>query len=507
MKFNVFKKQKNRSITNYAGAKAYTLSPELELYSVVVTTSLEKMTYETDNKRYKRIKSLIRKCNANFVAKLAIYTRTQMNLRSIPIVLVVELAKIHKGDNLVSETLYRIIQRADEITEVLAYYQATNKREDTKKLHRLSKQIQKGVAMAFNKFDEYQLAKYNRKTEVTLKDALFLTHPKAKDEHQQLLFNKLVEDNLDIPFTWEVGLSQLGQQAFKNDKEKTLAFKVKWEELIDSNKLGYMALLRNLRNILQADVSVKHIEKIVGYLGNTNAVLNSKQLPFRFLSAYRELALEKSSYTAYILEALEKAIKISAENIRGFGIETRLLIACDVSGSMYKTISPKSKVMLYDVGLVLAMLLQNRSKNTITGLFGDRFMTYTLPKDSILRNVADLRRIEGKVGYSTNGYKVISYLKNNRKVVDKVMLFTDLQLWNNSYYDEHIENEWNAYKRDIAPNAKLYLFDLAGYGQSPLQVLKKDVYLIAGWSDKVFNVLEALENNKSMLSEIKKIEI
>ena len=153
------------------------------------------------------------------------------------------------------------------------------------------------------------------------------------------------------------------------------------------------------------------------------------------------------------------------------------------------------------------MLLQNRSKNTITGIFGNDFMTYTLPKDSILRNVTDLRKIEGKVGYSTNGYKVISYLKDNRQAVDKVMIFSDLQLWNSHYNDKHIEREWNAYKKLIAPNAKLYLFDLAGYGQSPLQVLKNDVYLIAGWSDKVFNVLDALENNKSALSEIKKIEI
>ena len=361
--------------------------------------------------------------------------------------------------------------------------------------------------MAFNKFDEYQFAKYNRKAEVTLKDALFLTHPIAKDETQQVLFNKLVDDNLSVPYTWEVALSRLGQHPFKDEEAKALAFKTKWEELIDSNKLGYMALMRNLRNILQADVSVKHIEKVVNYLSNTNAVLSSKQLPFRFLSAYRELAQETSSYTAYVLEALEKAIKISAENIKGFDLDTRLLIACDVSGSMYKSISAKSKVMLYDVGLVLAMLLQNRSKNTITGIFGNDFMTYTLPKDSILRNVTDLRKIEGKVGYSTNGYKVISYLKDNRQAVDKVMIFSDLQLWNSHYNDKHIEREWNAYKKLIAPNAKLYLFDLAGYGQSPLQVLKNDVYLIAGWSDKVFNVLDALENNKSALSEIKKIEI
>jgi hypothetical protein len=63
------------------------------------------------------------------------------------------------------------------------------------------------------------------------------------------------------------------------------------------------------------------------------------------------------------------------------------------------------------------------------------------------------------------------------------------------------------YKSKVAPNAKLYLFDLKGYGQAPLQILRNDVYLIAGWSDKVFEVLAALENGSSALDVINNIEL
>jgi len=507
MKFNVFTKQRTQVITNHQGEKAYKMTPEMELYSAVVTTSLEKTTYENTSDRVKRIRKLIRNCDPVFVAKLAVYARTKMNLRSIPVVLAVELGKIHKGDNLVSKTIHNIIQRADEITELLAYYQLANKRNDVKKLNRLSKQVQKGIAAAFTKFDEYQFAKYNRKGEVTLKDALFLTHPKPTNEDQQFLFNKIVNDTLETPYTWEVELSKVGQQNYASITAKKEAVRVTWETLIKSKKVGYMAIMRNLRNILQADVSPACIEQVAAYLSNEKAVLNSRQLPFRFLSAYNEVQLVDSPYTSYILEALEDAIQISAQNIQGFDTHTRVLMACDVSGSMFSPVSGKSKIQCYDIGLVLAMLLQNRSNNTITGIFGDRWMTYSLPKKGILRNVTALKKIEGKVGYSTNGYKVIEYLNQKKKVMDKVFFFTDLQMWNSTYGNNHIQKEWLKYKRNVAPHAKLYLFDLMGHGQAPLRIEQNGVHLIAGWSDKVFEVMHAIENGKKALSEIKKMKL
>lgn len=506
MKFNVFNKQKNVT-TNHEGAKAYRLTPELELYAAVVTSLLADTYYEKADARLARIQALILQNDPQFVAKLAIYTREKMYLRSLPLVLVTELAKIHQGDNLVSRATNRVVQRADEITELLAYYQLANARKETKKLNRLSKQIQKGLAEAFNKFDEYQFSKYNRSnTDVKLRDALFLVHPKAKNEAQQTIFNKIATDTLATAQTWETTLSAVGQADFDSVDEKLAAKTEAWESLILSGKLGYMALLRNLRNIIEANVSQESFDKVCATLSDARAVANSKQFPFRFLSAYRELKRINNGRVSKILSALEIAVQHSANNIRGFDAHTRVVIAADVSGSMQSVISPKSTVQNFDIGLMLAMLLQNRCENVITGMFGDTWKIINVPKNNILSNVDEFHRREGEVGYSTNGHLVIQSLIKRKKVVDKIMIFTDCQLWN-SHGGNPISTAWNQYKA-IAPNARLYLFDLAGHGNTPVNVLNNNsVFLIAGWSDKVFEILAAIEEGNQAIDAIRRIEV
>lgn len=179
MKFNIFKRKAN-VVNNYEGAKAYKLTPEMELYSAVVTAGLSDNFYEKSDTRLARIQELMLKNNPEYVAKLAVYARNEMYMRSVPMVLAVELAKANSGNAVVSKTVNGVVKRADEITELLAYYQLANNRNGVKKLNKLSKQIQKGLSEAFNRFDEYQFAKYNRATEVKLRDALFIVHPKAK---------------------------------------------------------------------------------------------------------------------------------------------------------------------------------------------------------------------------------------------------------------------------------------------------------------------------------------
>jgi len=153
------------------------------------------------------------------------------------------------------------------------------------------------------------------------------------------------------------------------------------------------------------------------------------------------------------------------------------------------------------------MLLQSRCKNVEVGMFGDSWKTITVPRNNILGNVQEFYRREGEVGYSTNGYLVIHDLLSRKVKMDKVMLFTDAQLWNSNNTADHIQTLWLQYKNKVAQNAKLYLFDLKGYGQAPLQILRDDVYLVAGWSDKVFEVLAALENGGSALDAINNIAL
>jgi 60 kDa SS-A/Ro ribonucleoprotein len=502
------KAKAQKTTINHEGAKAFTMTPELELYTAVVTSTLSDKFYENGGERVERIRLLMKRCDPVFVAKLAIYAREQMHLRSMPLVLSVELAKIHAGNDLVSRLVERVIQRADELTEILAYYAMANGRTETKTMNKLSKQVQRGVAGAFSKFDAYQFAKYNRDGQIKLRDALFLTHPKAQNDAQQALFDQIAKNELETPYTWETELSALGQMQFTTPTAKSQAFSLKWEQLIDSNKVGYMAMLRNLRNILEANVSGKHIEKVCEMLSDPMLVAKSKQLPFRFLAAYREVKEVQSGYTTAVLAALEAAVAASVINLRGFGYNTSVTIACDVSGSMQQPISPKSKILAYDIGLMLGMMLLSKCKNAEAGMFGDTWKVVNMPSKSILSNVQEFYRREGEVGYSTNGYLVIEDLIKRNKVVDKVMLFTDCQLWNSNQGYNTISDSWSKYRNTIAPNVKLYLFDLAGYGNTPLDLSKGNgVHLIAGWSDKIFDVLSAIEEGGNAIKMINAIEI
>mgnify|MGYP006146181359 FL=1 len=506
MKFNFLKKT-NTILKNYEGAPSYQLSPEMELYSATVTSLLHDSFYEKAEERLIRLQQLIEKVSPEYCAKLAVYARRSMNLRSVPIVLSVELAKKADAGAWVGKAIEQIVLRPDEITETLAYYQQTNKRTGTKRLNRLSKQIQKGLAKAFNRFDEYQFAKYNQNTEVKLRDALFLVHPKPKDLTQQVVFDKITQNTLSTPYTWETELSALGQLHFGSEKAKNKAFKAKWEELILSKKVGYMALLRNLRNMLECNISDECLDMVLSYLSEENAVRTAKQLPFRYWSAYRELSNITDGRVIRVIDALEKAMLLSAQNIKGFENDTKVVLACDVSGSMQQKLSAKSSLMYYDIGLLLAMLLQSRCKNVVTGMFGDTWKVIQMPSKSILSNVAAFHQREGEVGYSTNAHLVIEDLLKREYQADKVMIFTDTQLWNSQNRDANsIKTAWQNYKRKF-PKAKLYLFDLAGYGQSPMRVESGDVYLLAGWSDKIFEVLDALENGQGIVDFIQGIDL
>lgn len=492
---------------NHEGEVAYTLSPKLELYSAVVTTMMAgDKFYESKDDLITRIRGLVRevsRTDPEFVAKLAVYAREAMHLRTVPLVLAVELAKVHNGDSLVARTLERVVNRPDELTETAAYYAIANKRNGTKKLGKISKQVQKGLARAFTKFDEYQLQKYNRPNAIKLRDILFITHARARDEGQQGVFDRLVTDTLATPETWEVELSAT------TDK------KASWEKMIDGRKMGYMATLRNLRNILEANVSPDHIQKLLAYLTNKEAVLKSKLFPFRFYAAAKELESVDSLFAPLVLAALDTAMQHSAANIRGFNPNDRIHISVDTSGSMSAALSKMSSMKLQDVGLIMAMLLQEVSTLVEVSIFGTTLKKVNLTKGNILGNTDKLTKYSDMVGSSTNGHLIPQELIARKAVVDRVVVFTDCQLYRSASYggfwgaprSESFETLWKRYRKEIAPEAKLYIFDLAGYGNTPVSVNSDGVYLISGWSEKVFEVLEAYENGSSAVKRIEEIVV
>jgi len=495
--------------TNYEGGEAYTMPKDVELYSAVATFLFQDKFYESSDDRVARIRTLITELcdrdDSQFIGQLAVYAREKMYLRSVPIALVVELAGRHSGDQLVQKVLSRVVQRPDEIMEILAYYQNLNGR-----IKPLSKQIQKGLARVFNKFDEYQFAKYNRKGDITLRDALFLVHPSPEGDANQSLFDKIVDDGLKTPETWETKLSKAGQDV-KTPEEKEAAKLKAWVDMIHSGKMGYMATLRNLRNFIEAGVDHTHLALVCEQLADPEKVRKSKQFPFRFLSAYNEIKELTSPDSAMVVDALEEAVKASAANVTGFDRDTRVLIANDVSGSMRGTISPHSKICTREVGLILGMILRNHCKSVMTGVFGEKYVTLITPTGGILQSCDSMNT--PNVGHSTNGHLVLRAHEMEKDVFDKVFLITDTQLWNSDSYmwgggnADALKAAWSDYKKNISPEAKLYIIDVAGYGNTPVSIMAPDVYYVAGWSDKVFDVLDAIENGSSAIEEIRRIKL
>src|SRR5882757_6623872 len=168
----------NLGVRTHEGAPARNISPELRLRrSVLACVLWEKQFYEDGVEIAGRIAELVPNVAAERVAALAVEAREQMKLRHAPLLLVREMARHKTHRALVAETLERVIQRADELCEFVAIYWKDGRVP-------LSGQVKKGLAAAFPKFDEYQLAKYERGGPIKLRDVLFLSHAKPRNAAQ-----------------------------------------------------------------------------------------------------------------------------------------------------------------------------------------------------------------------------------------------------------------------------------------------------------------------------------
>lgn len=319
---------KKNVVTTEEGGRAYNITSAQELRRTVASCMLwEDGFYEDGESIAVRIKNLVSKVDPLFTSNLAIEARTSMKLRHVPLLLVRELARQHYDR--VDTLLYDVIQRPDEITEFMSIYWKDGKCP-------ISARVKKGLAKAFTKFNEYQLAKYNRNKGITLKDVLFMVHGKPLNDDQESLWKKLINGTLESPETWEVMLS-----SGKDKKES-------WEYLLREKKLGGLALLRNLRNMKDADVDENLIESAIKNM-NTDKIL-----PFRFISAYNN----NDSFSDVIEQRLMDTIK-DVEKLNG---ETIVLV--DVSGSMSAPLSNKSEVTRQDTASGLALLLKEVCETT-----------------------------------------------------------------------------------------------------------------------------------------------
>ena len=189
MRLNIAKHYKRPRLRTHEGAPAKAITPEQALRRSVLSCMLwEGEFYEDGVQIAGRIRELVPQVAAEKVAALAVEARERMKLRHAPLLLVREMARLATHRGLVAETLTRVVQRADELSEFVAIYWAGGRQP-------LSAQVKKGLAAAFCKFDEYALAKYDRAGAVRLRDVLFLSHARPVDEAQAALWKRLAENS------------------------------------------------------------------------------------------------------------------------------------------------------------------------------------------------------------------------------------------------------------------------------------------------------------------------
>lgn len=323
--------------TTHEGAPAKRLNAVQQLRRSVMCCMLwEDTFYEAGESIAERIKNTIPLVSPEEVLSIAVEAREKMKLRHVPLMIVREMARLEKYRGFVSTALPQVIQRADELCGFVAIYWKEKRQP-------LSAQVKKGLAAAFQKFNAYQLAKYNRDGSVKLRDVLFLCHAKPKDEEQKETWKRLVEGGLQSPDTWEVQLSA------GKDKKET------WERLMAEKKLGALALLRNLRNMKEAGVDK---EKIFDAL---ESMKTERVLPFRFIAAAKYAPQWEDKIESAMFKCLEGKGRLTGKTV--------LLV--DISGSMDNNISEKSELKRWEAAAGLAILAREICDDCSIYIFND----------------------------------------------------------------------------------------------------------------------------------------
>jgi len=480
--------------SNYEGGVAFKTNAKNELYLRAATWLVGEPKFygdkATETEDIKALIAQVSKQDPEFIFKLASYLRNEMYLRSAPMFLTVEGLTNPEAKKYVRWWMPFIIKRADELSEMLSCFINKNGEIGSNGKASLPNQFKLGIADSFHNFGEYDFGKYKMDDKsVKLSDVLRLTHPVPDTPEKSELFKKIRTGTLAVPETWETVISAKG-----NNKEA-------WNEVIP--KMGYMAKLRNLRNIAQAKAD---LDSVLKHLTNPKAVANSKQFPYRFLSAYKMIEDAGENIDPFdskkILNALETAMSISVSNIPNLG--GRTLVSVDNSGSMQSPVSERSKIERREIGAVMGAMANGFCEAAVASAFGTRFMTVNISGKSILGDAKKI--LMSDTDSATNGYLVFKYLVDNRLLTDRVMIFTDEQLWDTdgrygAFGSQDSLYKWFLKYKTMQPKVRLYLFDLAGYGTVQIPDTEPNVAIIGGFSDRIFDFIKRFEEDRSKVLE------
>jgi hypothetical protein len=418
----------------HEGAPAARLTPLQTLRRSVLACLLwEDTFYEAGEQIAERIERLAREVKPEAVSALAIEAREQLKLRHAPLLLCRTLAR--ERSPLVGATLEHVIQRPDELAEFLALYWAGKKQP-------IAAAVKRGLAKAFIKFDAYQLAKYDRRGMIVkLRDVMFLVHPKPQDAEQAAIWKALAEGTLATPDTWETALSGGA------DKKET------WTRLLSENKLGALALLRNLRNMHAVAVDRALIKEAL-------AAMNvSRILPFRFIAAAR--------YAPDLEPELEQAMFRAAADLPKLPGRTALVV--DHSGSMTGApVSRRSELDRFEAASALAILAREQCGDVVVIVFGTQAAVVPPRRGFALRDA--LAQGPGG-GTNTETAKQLA----DREGYDRIIIITDEQ----------------SHQALSPPKGRGYVVNVAPYEHG---IGYGEWTHIDGWSEAVLGYVAAAEN-------------
>lgn len=491
---------------NYEGSEAYTLPVKMRLVERVLGAFWnEDLFYVTGKEVSKEILKDVQevaKSDPKFILQLAVFARNELYLRTTPQVLLVEASYIAECKPFVEEYTSKIVRRADELTEVVAYHIS---RMGSKK--NFANSLKRGLANAFQSFDEYQLNKYKGKaSSVSLGDVVKIVHPtfKGNEEYRKALYAYLTKGEVSPVLTKVSALKTLLARESFDDEAKSLinqsaatwesvvskfgSTKEVWEAMIP--KMGYMALLRNLRNFEQKDVQ---LDSVIERLTNEEEVKRSKQLPFRFYAAYQEVN------TPQLKKAISKAFELSVGNTV---LDGATVVLIDLSGSMYGgRVSAGSKMLYTDVAAAMGAIAVKKSEFPVVIAFADGATKVEAdPNDTMMTTMRNILNCGERGGtYPEHAFK--SLLQNKHVQFDRVIMLSDMQCYGGS-----IAPLWRNYLNEINSKAVLYSFDLSGYGTSKFDSKAQNVVTVSGWSDKILDFINLHEKDKNLLlNEIAKM--
>ncbi len=423
----------------HEGTLSPTLSPAAQLRRTVMSMMLFESTfYESGEDAATRVRNLVKEVSFDDAAQIVIDARVKMKLRHVPLLIIRELLRYYKGRQM-GDLISRVIQRPDEMGELLALYQKDGKDQP------LTAQLKIGLARAFKKFNEYSLAKYNRDSaEIKIRDVMFLAHPRPKDVAQVELFKRVASNALATPDTWEVELSA--------GKDKREVF----ERLISENRLGALALLRNLRGMIEAGVSEDVIRQGLA------AMKTERVLPFRFISA--------AKYAPRLEDALEQSMFKCLAEVPKLAGKTALLI--DHSGSMGYQVSAKSEITRFDAAAALAMILREVGERVRVFTFSDRTIEVAPRRGFALFSA--VKEVVNPVGTLLGA--AVRHVYKEFPECDRIIVITDEQ----------------SADRPPHPQGRGYIVNVGTYKQG---ISYGPWVSIDGWSEAILDYIQEFERD------------